>query len=69
VTPGQPAPAAPTGMAALQAMLQRAQEVADFLRTLPIDAPGSIRTRALALLDEEPPVPPDLRPDMFGKFA
>lgn len=69
VTPGQPAPAASKGVAALQALLQRAQEVADFLRTLPLDAPASIRTRALALLDEEPPVPPDLRPDMFGKFA
>lgn len=69
VTPGQPAPAVPKGVAALQAMLQRAQEVADFLRTLPLDAPASIRTRALALLDEEPPVPPDLRPDPFGKFA
>jgi hypothetical protein len=69
ITPGQPAPTVPKGVAALQAMLQRAQEVADFLRTLPLDAPASIRTRALALLDEEPPVPPDLRPDMFGKFA
>lgn len=68
-TPGQSTSAAPTGVAALQAMLQRAQEVADFLRTLPLDAPASIRTRALALLDEAPPVPPDLRPDLFGKFA
>jgi hypothetical protein len=50
-------------------MLQRAQEVADFLRTLPVDAPGAIRQRALALLDEDPAVPPDLRPDAFGKFA
>ncbi|MBE2236864.1 MAG: CHAT domain-containing protein [Caldilineaceae bacterium] len=67
--PGQSMPGTPKGVASLQAMLQRAQEVADFLRTLPVDAPGAIRQRALALLDEDPAVPPDLRPDAFGKFA
>lgn len=68
-SPGQPAPNGANSVAALQSLLQRAQDVADFLRTLPVDAPESIRKRALALLDEAPPVPPDLRPDMFGKFV
>lgn len=67
--PGVGGPAVPKGLAALQAMIQRAQDVADFLRALPGDAPAALRQRALAILDEEPPVPPDLRPDEFGKFA
>lgn len=59
----------PGDMKTMQAMLLRTQEVAEFLRSLPIDAPESVRRRALALLDEEPSVPHPLRPDEFGKIG
>jgi hypothetical protein len=68
-TAGQPGVETPKGLAMLPSMLQRTQEVAEFLRTLPPDTPASLRARVLAILDDDPPVPPDLRPDLFGQFG
>lgn len=59
--------AAPPGnLAPLRA---RAQTVADFLASMPPDTPAAARQDALALLDLPPVVPPELRPDAFGRFS
>ncbi len=68
IAPGQLPPQTPNLELALEEMLDRAQEVANFLRTRPEDTPMSVREDALKILDEPPAVPQKLRPDMFGKF-
>lgn len=68
ITPGQPLPPPPNLEFALEEMLERAQEVANFLRSRPEDTPISVREEALKILDEPPAVPQKLRPDLFGKF-
>lgn len=55
----------PPDLVALQKMLLRANEVADFLRSLPPNTPAAVRQKALALLAD---IPPELRPDAEGKF-
>lgn len=66
---GQPAVATAKDPSSLQTMIQRVQEVAEFLRTLPPDTPATLRSRVLTILDDDPPVPPELRPDLFGQFG
>lgn len=45
---------------------ERANTIANLLRTLPPDTPMHARDALLALLDTSPIVPPALRPDRFG---
>lgn len=59
--------AAPPG--SLAPLRARAQTVADFLASMPPDTPAAARQDALALLDLPPVVPPELRPDAFGRFS
>lgn len=66
---GQSATGVAKDLSTLQTIIQRVQEVAEFLRTLPPDTPASLRQRALAILDDDPPVPAELRPNLFGQFG
>lgn len=50
-------------------MKQRAKTVADALRSLPPDTPLDVRQRILALLDNPPVVPGEMRPDTAGNFS
>lgn len=47
----------------------KAETIAGMLAGLPPDTPGAVRDGMLALLDEAPVVPGELRPDRFGRFG
>jgi hypothetical protein len=51
------------------AMAKRIQEISRALKALPSDTPPDLRDQLLTILDKDPPVPPALRPDRYGKFA
>jgi hypothetical protein len=50
-------------------LAKRVQETARALRILPPDTPFEFRARLLKMLDEDPVVPPSLRPNHFGEFV
>lgn len=52
-----------------QAMRDRVAIYARTLRSLPADTPANVREQILALCDNEPSIPIDLRPDLSGNFA
>ncbi len=53
----------------LQAISTKADITSGLLRSLPPDAPGELRDRVLATLDERPVVPASMRPDRFGNVG
>jgi hypothetical protein len=50
-------------------MMRRIRIVAGTLATMPDDTPDDLRDRILASLDDDPPVPPTLRPGRRGLFG
>ena len=51
------------------AMAKRIQEIARTLKALPSDTPTEMRDQLLAILDKEPAVPAQLRPNRYGTFG
>ncbi len=54
---------------AMAAMAKRIQEIARTLKALPSDTPIEVRDQILAILDKEPAVPAELRPNRYGTFG
>jgi hypothetical protein len=65
IEPVKEAEPAPT----IDPMAKRIQEIARTLQALPADTPEDLRKNILAILDKDPKVPPQLRPNIYGTFA